>query len=153
MILKNNLQICQASLEDIPFLVPLLQQLFCIEKDFTFNAEKHIQGLQQLINNSSSYVFVGKFDNEIIAMITLQTLISSVTGTKSALIEDFVVDEDYHHLGAGTQLFNHVKQFIAEQDFKRLQLVCDENNDKAKAFYTKKRFKESNLKAWYCSLE
>jgi GNAT superfamily N-acetyltransferase len=153
VILKNNLQICQASLEDIPFLIPLLQQLFCIETDFTFNAKKHTQGLEQLIQNNSSYVFIGKFENEIIAMMTLQTLISSVIGTKSALIEDFIVHEEYHHLGVGTQLFNHVKQFALTQNFKRLQLVCDENNGKAKAFYGKKLFKESNLKAWYCSLE
>lgn len=153
MILKNNLQICQASIEDIPFLVKLLEQLFCIEKDFTFNPQKHTQGLEQLIKNSTSYVFVGKFDNEVIAMITLQTLISSVSGAKSALIEDFVVDEEYKQLGVGTQLFEHIKQFALHNDFKRLQLVCDENNHHAKLFYTKKAFKESNLKAWYASLE
>jgi GNAT superfamily N-acetyltransferase len=153
VILKNNLQICQATLEDIPFLIPLLKQLFCIEKDFTFDAKKHAQGIEELIKNNSSYVFIGKFENEIIAMITIQTLISSVAGSKSALIEDFVVSEEYHHLGVGTQLFNHIKQFSIENNFKRLQLVCDDNNPNAKAFYTKKLFKESNLKAWYSSLE
>ena len=153
MILKNNLQICQASLEDIPFLVRLLEQLFCIEKDFTFNPQKHTQGLEQLIKDPTSYVFVGKFENEIIAMITLQTLISSVSGTKSALIEDFVVDEEYKYLGVGTQLFEHIKQFSLQNNFKRLQLVCDDNNEHAKNFYTKKAFKPSNLKAWYASLE
>ena len=151
--MKNNLQICQASLEDIPFLVRLLEQLFCIEKDFTFNPQKHTQGLEQLIKDPTSYVFVGKFENEIIAMITLQTLISSVSGTKSALIEDFVVDEEYKYLGVGTQLFEHIKQFSLQNNFKRLQLVCDDNNEHAKNFYTKKAFKPSNLKAWYASLE
>ena len=153
MILKSNLQICQATVEDIPYLIPLLQQLFCIEKDFTFNPQKHTQGLEQLIQNDSSYVFVGKFDNEIIAMITLQTLISSVSGSKSALIEDFVVDEEYKYLGVGTWLFEYIKQFAHNHGFKRLQLVCDDNNQHAKNFYQKKAFKESNLKAWYASLE
>lgn len=153
VILKTDLQICQATLEEIPFLIKLLEQLFKIEKDFEFNTQKHTLGLQELISNPSSYVFVGKYDNEIVAMMTVQTLISTVSGSRSALIEDFVVDEEFKHLGVGTQLFEAVKQFILSLNFKRMQLVCDEDNAYAKAFYTHKSFKPSNLKAWYCSLE
>lgn len=153
VILKSNLQICQATCEEVPFLVKLLEQLFAIEKDFEFNLQKHTQGLQELISCPNSFVFVGKFDGEIVAMITVQTLISTVSGAKSALIEDFVVDEEFKHLGVGTQLFEYVKEFILSQNFKRMQLVCDENNHYAKSFYTHKSFKPSNLKAWYCSLE
>jgi GNAT superfamily N-acetyltransferase len=153
VILRNNLQICQATIEDIPYLVKLLEQLFHIEKDFIFNEQKHTLGLKQLIKNNTSHIFVGKFENEIIAMITLQTLISTVSGSKSALIEDFVVDEEYKYLGVGTYLFEYVKQFALHNNFKRLQLVCDDNNELAKSFYTKKAFKPSNLKAWYASLE
>lgn len=153
MILKNNLQICQATLEDIPFLIPLLEQLFCIEKDFTFNAQKHTLGLTQLIDAPERFVFIAKFEDEIIAMITLQILISTVTGTKSGLIEDFVVNEEYKRLGVGTQLFEHLKGFALQQKLSRLQLVCDEDNHHAKAFYAHKQFKPSNLKAWYTSLE
>jgi hypothetical protein len=36
---------------------------------------------------------------------------------------------------------------------KRLQLVCDEDNDVAKEFYTNKSFKKSNLAAWYNHLK
>jgi len=150
---KNNLQICEASKEDIPYLIPLLKSLFQIEKDFTFNEKKHQIGLELLIDNSNSYIFIVKDSKKLIAMITLQTLISTVTGTKVALLEDFVVDENYKNKGVGTLLMNYLKEFAKNNDYKRVQLVCDESNTPAKRFYNNKGFSKSNLAAWYHYLD
>ena len=149
MILKNNLYFSQADESDIYYLVDLLKQLFVIEKDFTFNQQKHIEGLKQLINDKESTVAIAKFEGDIIAMVTVQTVISTVVGGKVGLIEDFVVDDDYKNMGVGTHLFNYVKNQAKQKELKRLQLLCDNNNENAKEFYAKKTFKKSNLSSWY----
>lgn len=153
MILRNNIEICKGSIEDIPSLIPLLKELFSIEKDFIFNKSKHEEGLKLLIENKNALLLVAKFENEVIAMITMQTLISTASGSKSGLIEDFVVKDDFKYLGVGSYLFEYLKEYAIKKEIKRLQLVCDENNEIAKGFYSTKQFKKSNLCAWYKSLE
>lgn len=149
MILKNNIEIYEATKEDIPYLVALLRQLFIIEKDFVFDAKKHETGLQLLIDNPHTIVAVAKFEGDVIAMVTVQTIISTVVGAKVGLIEDFVVSDDFKNMGVGSHLYAYVKQKAKEKNLKRLQLVCDNHNETAKEFYTKKAFKKSNLLAWY----
>lgn len=149
MILKSNLQICDASKEDIPYLTTLLKNLFQIEKDFIFNEKKHTKGLELLISNPTAHLIIVKFENEIIAMITMQTIISTVTGSKVGLLEDFIVKDDFRDLGVGTHLLNYIKELAITSQFKRLQLVCDEDNEIAKEFYANKNFQKSNLTAWY----
>lgn len=149
MILKNNLEISRGDVEDIPYLIPLLKELFAIEKDFIFDKDKHQEGLSLLIANRNSTVVVARFENEVIAMVTIQTIISTATGSKTGLIEDFIVKDDFRDLGVGTHLFNYLKEYAKKHHMKRLQLVCDEDNEIAKEFYTNKSFKKSNLSAWY----
>lgn len=153
MILKNNLYICEATVYDIPYLVDLLKQLFHIEKDFIFNEHKHQEGLRLLIENLNTLLSIAKFEGDIVAMISMQTVISTAMGTKAGLIEDFVVHDDYKNLGIGSHLLTYIKQKAKENNIQRLQLVCDNFNDNAKEFYTKKSFKKSNLWAWYYFME
>lgn len=153
MILKNNLQICEASKELVPDLVNLLRDLFLIEKDFRFNEENHSKGLTLLIEDSNHIVITANFDGEIVAMITIQTVISTVKGSKVGLIEDFIVKDNFRDMGIGTHLFSYIKEYSKANNFTRLQLVCDNDNEIAKEFYRNKKFKESNLTAWYYHIE
>jgi ribosomal protein S18 acetylase RimI-like enzyme len=152
MILRSNLQICKATSDDISSLVNLLKLLFAIEKDFVFDEKKHEDGLNLLINNRNSEIIIVKFENEVIGMITIQKIISTVMGTKVGLIEDFIIKDDYRDLGVGTYLFEYIKEYAKKNSLSRLQLVCDEDNTTAKEFYTNKKFKKSNLRAWYYHL-
>ena len=153
MISKSNLQICEATIGDIPYLVQLLEQLFSIEEDFQFNNEKHTQGLKLLIEDPNSVVAIGKFEGEIITMLTLQPLISTAIGAPSGLIEDFVVDKNYKGIGIGSLMLEYIKDKANEKGLQRLQLVCDNFNDNAQEFYKKKEFVKSNLTAWYLQKE
>ncbi|RXK08370.1 GNAT family N-acetyltransferase [Halarcobacter ebronensis] len=153
VILKNNLQICNATEEDINSLLPLLKKLFAIEKDFTFDEEKHKEGLKLLLKQRDSVIVLAKFEGEIVAMVTLQTIISTAVGAKTGLIEDFIVNDDYRDMGVGTYLFEYLKEYAHRHHIKRLQLVCDNDNTSAKEFYLKKSFKKSNLSAWYNHLK
>lgn len=149
MILKNNLHICKAGMDDLKLLIPLLEELFSIEKDFSFDKQKHEEGLKLLLGNDKSIIVIAKFEGEIVAMVTMQTIISTAVGSKTGLIEDFVVKDDFRDMGIGTHLFNYLKSYAKENNLKRMQLVCDNNNINAKEFYTKKTFIKSNLSAWY----
>lgn len=149
MILRNNLSIFEAKLQDVDSLIELLKILFSIEKDFVFDKDKHFNGLKLLIESNISKVIVVKFEGEIIGMVTLQTIISTANGSKSGLIEDFVIKEDFRDMGVGTYLFEYIKKLAKETELERLQLVCDEDNEAAKEFYRNKKFNPSNLKAWY----
>ncbi|PLY09741.1 MAG: GNAT family N-acetyltransferase [Arcobacter sp.] len=149
MILKNNLQVCEASKDEVSDLVNLLKDLFSIEKDFTFNEENHAKGLSLLIDEPNHIVIIGKFEEELVAMITIQTVISTVKGSKVGLIEDFIVKDDFRDMGIGTHLFSYIKEYAKANGFTRLQLVCDNDNEVAKEFYRNKKFEESNLTAWY----
>ncbi len=153
MILKNNLQVGEASKDEVSDLVNLLKDLFSIEKDFTFNEDNHSKGLSLLIEDPNHVVIIGKFEEELVAMITIQTVISTVKGSKVGLIEDFIVKDDFRDMGIGTHLFSYIKDYAKENKFTRLQLVCDNNNEIAKEFYRNKKFKESNLTAWYYHFE
>ena len=152
MILKSNLQICKAKNEDINQLLELLQNLFSIEKDFVFNEKNHILGLKLLIQNKHSDVIIVKFEDEIIAMITIQSIISTAMGSKVGLIEDFIIKDDFREMGVGTYLFEYIKDYSKKNSYTRLQLVCDEDNTNAKKFYSNKEFSKSNLRAWYYHL-
>lgn len=149
MILKNNLQICNAGVDDIESLIPLLKQLFDIEKDFIFDKKKHKEGLKLLLKRDESIVVIAKFENEVVAMVTMQTIISTAIGAKTGLIEDFIVSDDFRDMGIGTYLFEYLKDYALQHNIKRVQLVCDNDNSSAKEFYLKKSFKKSNLSAWY----
>lgn len=153
MILKNNIQICKAGIEDIDSLIPLLKQLFSIEKDFDFNKKRHEEGLKLLLKKRDSLVVIAKFEGEVVAMVTMQTIISTAVGAKTGLIEDFIVTDDYRDMGIGTYLFEYLKNYARKHDIKRMQLVCDNDNISAKEFYLKKSFKKSNLSAWYNHLD
>lgn len=153
MILKNNIQICKAGIEDIDSLIPLLKQLFSIEKDFDFNKKRHEEGLKLLLKKRDSLVVIAKFEGEVVAMVTMQTIISTAVGAKTGLIEDFIVTDDYRDMGIGTYLFEYLKNYAHKHDIKRMQLVCDNDNISAKEFYLKKSFKKSNLSAWYNHLD
>ncbi len=149
MILRNNLQICRAGIDDISSLIPLLKELFTIEKDFTFDEKSHKEGLKLLLQNKKAVVVIAKFEDEVVAMVTMQTIISTAIGAKTGLIEDFVVANDFQDMGIGTYLFEYLKKYAKENHLKRIQLVCDNDNTNAKEFYTKKAFTKSNLSAWY----
>jgi len=153
MILKNNINISRAKRKDIKYLIPLLKQLFSIEEDFTFNKKKHKKGLKLLLKKKESIVVIAKFEGEVVAMVTMQTIVSTAIGAKTGLIEDFIVKDDYRDMGVGTYLFEYLKNYALKHKIKRMQLVCDNHNISAKEFYSKRSFKKSNLSAWYNHLD
>lgn len=82
---------------DVAQLAALLEELFAIEADFTFDRDKQIQGLKQLLVSEKDGLFVAESDRRVVGMCSLQTLISTAEGGPVGLVEDLIVTEAFRH--------------------------------------------------------
>jgi ribosomal protein S18 acetylase RimI-like enzyme len=143
------MMIRRACYDDIDAMAGLLSELFAIEDDFSIDIEKQSRGLKLLLDTSSVILLVAESKEGVIAMASLQTLISTAMGEKVGLIEDVIVTEAYRGEGIGKAL---LEALIAESEsagLKRLALGADHRNHKAIAFYQKQGFSISKMGLMY----
>ena len=120
------LTVRQATKQDLDSMVKLLCQLFTIERDFAINPTKQRQGLELLLENERlARLWVAEQGSRVIGMITVQLLVSTAQGGRSALVEDLIVDSCYRNRGIGRQLVESVEQWCAANGVSRLQLLAD----------------------------
>lgn len=131
----------------IPQMVLLLKELFSIEVDFEFDAQKHTKGLSQLINKQDALVLVACEGRDVIAMCSMQCVISSATGEKSGWVEDVVVDQRHRGKGLGTLLLEQMERQAKKMGVTRLQLLVDTQNRPALHFYQKQCWSQMQLNA------
>lgn len=137
---------------DIPVLVGLLEQLFEIEDDFTFDPSKHARGLELLIDAAGADVFVAETAEGIAGMVSMQKLISTAAGGSSGVIEDLIVDRSHRGEGIGSALLMRIISEALQQGHVRLMLGADLRNDSALAFYERFGFGRSRLNLHYLPL-
>lgn len=134
-----------AVVEDIQFLLPLLKQLFEIEKDFEFDQKRQTNGLRMLIENDRSAVFVAEENQEIIGMVTGQLLVSTAEGGTALLLEDLVVHKKWRGKKIGGELLRAVSSWGKLRGAFRMQLLADTNNLPAISFYQKAGWQTTSL--------
>ena len=141
------MQISVAVETDIPQLVDLLIELFSLEHEFSAEPEKHRQGLTQIIANPDlGEIFVCKYQQKVVAMITVLYSISTALGAKVATLEDMIVTEQYRGSGIGSDLLSHAITHAKNKGCLRLSLLTDSDNSKAHQFYQKHGFALSNMR-------
>ncbi len=135
--MKQSLSFEQAAKSDIPDLLELLKILFEIENEFRYDPDRQAAGLHLLIDSDHSVVFLCREEkiNRILAMATVQLLISTSEGGLSAQIEDVVVLPDSRRMGIGTELLAQCQAWAIERGALRMQLSADDRNLGAKKFY------------------
>ena len=131
--------------DDIPKMVELLQVLFAIEADFSFDAEKHAAGLSLLLDSPTSLILVAERDDEVVGMATGQSVISTAEGTRALLVEDVVVQERHRGLGIGSRLLRTLASWAASKKISRMQLLADSNNQPALDFYARCGWRRTDL--------
>ena len=136
-----------ASTDDIPRMCELLAELFSLESDFTPDKEKQTRGLGMLVSNLSgmSHILVAVREGTVIAMATIQTLISTAEGGRVGLVEDVIVDKEFRGQGVGTWLLEGITSWSREQGLRRLQLLADAANMPALDFYKNRRWNTTRL--------
>jgi GNAT superfamily N-acetyltransferase len=140
---------------DIPAMAELLQQLFAIEADFHFFAERQERGLAMLLSAQTAAVLVAEEAGEVVGMVTAQLVISTAEGGPSLLIEDLVVVPTRQNRGIGTALLMAVEEWGSSMGAGRMQLLADRTNLPALDFYRYKGWRETQLICLrkYCNKE
>ncbi len=142
---SEKVLIRRARKEDLTGLVFLLEVLFSIEKDFSFNPDKQKRGLRLLLQKTEATVLVAERQGRIIGMCTAQLLISTAEGETSALIEDVVVLPAWQALGIGKKLMEAITEWSVLQGATRIQLLADRNNTRALGFYQQIGYSSTDL--------
>lgn len=147
--MKFGITIDMPEADDLKEMANLLNLLFAIEKDFTFNYDKQLAGIRQLFEDKGSEMLVAKYGEEVIGMVTMQRLISSAEGGYIGQIEDLIVKDEYRKMGVGSRLINKMRSIALEYRYKRIQLAADVDNERALAFYNKRGFHKTNLNVYH----
>ena len=133
------LTIRPAGQDDLDAMVSLLRALFAIEEDFTPDPRRQRQGLSCFLEGGGQHrcILVAEVGGRVVAMATVQILISTAQGGPVGLVEDVVVQEEYRNRGVGRQLMNALVDWAGARGLTRLQLLADHRNRPALNFYRK----------------
>lgn len=134
-----------ATRSDIPAMTQLLYQLFAIEADFDFSAERQQRGLELLLAAPAAMVMVAEKDGKVVGMATAQLVISTAEGGLSLLVEDFAVAPACQNKGFGSALLTALAKWGAGRGANRMQLLTDRTNVSALHFYRHKGWRETQL--------
>jgi Leucine-rich repeat (LRR) protein len=147
--MKHDITIEKATLADLPEMASLLEILFALEADFTFDFEKQLAGITRLFHYEGTDLLVARHEERVVGMITMQRLISSAAGDFIGQIEDLVVLEAYRKMGVGSRLINKMRFIAQTYGYKRVQLAADIDNENALQFYTRRGFHRTNLTVFH----
>jgi GNAT superfamily N-acetyltransferase len=142
-----------ATQTDLPGLVALLRALFTQEAEFRPDAELQRRGLEMILSSpTTGQIFVARENGpqgsgDVIGMINLLFTVSTALGAPVCWLEDMVVHPDARGDGIGGQLIEHAITFAREQQYRRITLMTDRNNDDARAFYLRHGFVTSDMVA------
>jgi GNAT superfamily N-acetyltransferase len=142
----REVRVENATVEDLPDLAALLQDLFSHEADFVPNQEKQLRGLRLILEQPSrGRIFVLRGPTGVFGMINLLITISTAEGGFVLVLEDLVVRNDHRGQGYGTQLLEHAIGFAREKGFLRITLLTDKPDVATKRFYARHGFVESGM--------
>jgi len=135
-----------ATVEDIPFLCILLNQLFSQEAEFVPDSKLQTLALKKIIEEHSvGEIFVITKDDRIVGMVNFLYTISTALGTKVALLEDMILDKNCRGQNLGTKLIEFALLRAKENGCKRVTLLTDDDNIKAHKFYVNQGFQKSSM--------
>jgi GNAT superfamily N-acetyltransferase len=132
---------------DIDTMVQLLQDLFALEEDFHPNPQHQQKGLKLLLDGCGKHrcLLVAESEGRVIAMASVQVLISTAEGGLAGLVEDVVVHRHYRGRGVGRQLMAAIATWADRHGLTRLQLLADSNNRPAFDFYAALGWRQTQL--------
>ncbi|MCG8615609.1 MAG: GNAT family N-acetyltransferase [Desulfobacterales bacterium] len=137
-----------ANPNDIDHMLPLLEQLFSIEADFTFDPEVQRRGLALMLEGCGKHravkVAVAE-DGRLVGMCTAQTRVSTAQGRVSAVVEDLVVDRNFRGQKIGQALMAAIHDWAKRRGITGLSLLADKHNTPGMAFYRSQGWESTDL--------
>jgi ribosomal protein S18 acetylase RimI-like enzyme len=144
---KTDYRIVPAGIGDIPAMTALLGLLFRLESDFMPDPRKQQEGLRLLLHSPTASAWVARTTEQVVGMVTLQTVVSTAEGGKAAVLEDLIVAPAFRRNGIGRTLVNTVLDYAQANGIRRIQLLADVHNVGAIIFYRALDWKQTNLVA------
>jgi GNAT superfamily N-acetyltransferase len=157
---SEGLTIRPAVLGDLDDLVQLLQALFALEEDFSPDPERQRLGLKLFLDGCGKHRCLmvtedaeaaaakaggAVADGAVIAMASVQILISTAEGGPVGMVEDVVVRRDHRGRGVGRLLMAELSRWADQRGLKRLQLLADRHNRPALDFYAQMGWQPTEL--------
>ena len=141
-----SVEIEPATIEDLSELTDLVMSLMAMEADFRPDQEKQRHGLRLILEQPSrGRIFVIRSEHKILGMVNLLFTISTAEGGFVLIMEDVIIHPEHRGQGYGTRLVNHVKEFAAKKDFKRITLLTDRVSEESQRFFSKNGFVLSHM--------
>ncbi|MDY6820428.1 MAG: GNAT family N-acetyltransferase [Deferribacterota bacterium] len=135
-----SINIRLATVSDLDNIVELHLKLLAFEGEFEGDRKNIEWAYKNIINSENSFIVVIELDKKIIGMCSLQTLISTIEGGNICYIEDVYIEKDYRTFGYGIKLMEFVENFCKKLNYKRIQLLCKIDNNRAVKFYERLGF-------------
>jgi ribosomal protein S18 acetylase RimI-like enzyme len=143
---ENDMEISQATVEDIPQLCELLALLFDQEAEFRPDSELQTLGLRQIIDFPECGRILALRDGQsVIGMVNLLFTVSTALGGRVAILEDMVVRPDCRRKGVGSMLLKGAVAFAESAGCLRITLLTDASNASAQRFYRRHGFITSDM--------
>jgi GNAT superfamily N-acetyltransferase len=144
---SQNLIVRNATHQDIPALVSLLEALFSIEDDFSIDPEKLYRGVLMMLDGCGKHrcILVAQMDGRVIGMSSVQTVISTAEGGAVGIIEDVVIEQGWRGKGVGSGLLRSIEAWADQHGLLRLQLLADKKNFPALQFYRNRGWEGTDL--------
>ena len=143
---RSKPKIESATIEDLPRLVDLVTDLFRSVGEFDPNARIQERGLRLILEKPArGRIFVVRHRGQIIGMVNLLFTISTAMGGFVIQMEDVIIHPDHRGQGYGGKLLEHVIDFAARKDFKRITLLTDKISADSQNFFRKYGFDYSNM--------
>jgi len=136
----------EATVEDLPQLCDLLEELFTQESDFKADREKQMAGLRLILDTPrAGRIFVLRREGVVVGMVNVLFTVSTCHGGFVIGLEDLIVHRDYRGRGAASALLDHAMAFAKAIDAMRITLLTDPWNEPAIRLYLKHGFATSPM--------
>ncbi|MCP5537086.1 MAG: GNAT family N-acetyltransferase [Akkermansiaceae bacterium] len=143
---RQNVRVEPATIEDLPELVQLVEELMMLQGEFVPNPEAHERGVALILEQPNrGRIFVLRNDDRIFGMVNLLFTISTAMGGLVILLEDFVIHPKHRGQGYGSMLLDYVADFAKKKNFKRITLLTDKMGTDSQNFFKKEGFEYSNM--------
>ncbi|MDQ0219278.1 GNAT family N-acetyltransferase [Peribacillus cavernae] len=146
--MNNKLIIRQATIQDLPKIVPIFDSYreYFKQQRNPVEAERY---LFERFEHLESVIFIAEQNSEVIGFAQLYPTFSSLTLQRVWLLNDFFISEDYRDSGVGKQLFVKVKEFTLLTNSKGIELSVEHINKKAWGFWERQGFKMDDEFRYY----
>ena len=144
--LANEARVEPATLDDLPQLVQLLNELFEEEADFAPDETKQEAGLRMILEEPHrGRILVVRNDHTIIGMANLLFTISTAVGGMVLLLEDVIIHPAHRGRGYGGQLLAAVEDYAKSKGIGRITLLTDKISAESQRFFQRHGFTFSHM--------